>query len=189
MRFGFDIDDTLIQLRQHAFDLYNKELGQNFGQDVFEAIERVEIHEPFGLTDEEGSAMWQRMNEQVYFTNCSQYDDAKEMLWQLYNEGHDVFYVTARPIDSCLRTREWMITNGFPVDSDKFYCGMADHEKLAIIAELDLDVYVDDKPKILHSLQELRTKAVLRDQPYNRNEPFERITHWSEFSRYVHVEK
>lgn len=187
MRFGFDIDDTLIQLRQHAFHLYNEELGQNLEQHVFDAITRIEIHEPFGLTNEEGQAMWKRMNEKVYFTNCPPYDEAKELLWQLRREGHDIFYVTARPIDSCLRTRQWMIDQGFPVDDNHFFCGMADEEKLAIIAELDLDVYVDDKPKILHSLKELRTKVVLRDQPYNRDEPFERISHWSQFKKYVSI--
>ena len=188
MRFGFDIDDTLIQLRQHAFTLYNQELGQNFGQDIFEQICRVEIHEPFGLTSEEGSAMWQRMNEQVYFTDCPSYEQAKELLWQLTEAGHDIYYITARPESSCLRTRQWMIDNGYPVKEGHFYCGMQDHEKLAIIEELDLDVYVDDKPKILHSLKDLRTIAVLRDQPYNRDESFERITHWSQFMRYVTVD-
>lgn len=185
MRLGFDIDDTLIQLRQHAFKLYNEQLGVTLGQEVFDAIERVEIHEPFGLSDAEGAAMWTRMNEQVYFTNCPQYDDAKELLWQLQQQGHEIFYITARPMNSCLRTKQWMLDHGFPVEANHFYCGMADDEKLTIIEELNLDVYVDDKPKILHSLASLHTKAVLRDQPYNRQEPFERITHWSQFMRYV----
>ncbi len=30
MRFGFDIDDTLINLREHAFQLYNKKLNQEW---------------------------------------------------------------------------------------------------------------------------------------------------------------
>lgn len=53
MRFGFDIDDTLINLREHAFHIYNKKLSQKLDSSVFQSIKRVEIHEPFGLTDEE----------------------------------------------------------------------------------------------------------------------------------------
>ena len=30
MKFGFDIDDTLIDLRAHAFSLYNKSLAKMF---------------------------------------------------------------------------------------------------------------------------------------------------------------
>ena len=35
MRFGFDIDDTLINLREHAFNIYNKKLNQNVPIDIF----------------------------------------------------------------------------------------------------------------------------------------------------------
>ena len=44
MKFGFDIDDTLIDLRRHAFHLYNKKLNMTVGEDIFEQIPTVEIH-------------------------------------------------------------------------------------------------------------------------------------------------
>lgn len=49
MKFGFNIDDTLINLREHAFHLYNKSLGLD--------VPTVAIHAPFGLTNEQGSQM------------------------------------------------------------------------------------------------------------------------------------
>ena len=52
MRFGFDIDDTLIDLRAYAFELYQRELKQEVARDAFDALDRVEIHELFGMTDE-----------------------------------------------------------------------------------------------------------------------------------------
>ena len=58
MKFGFDIDDTLINLRGHAFELYKKKLGKEVGDDVFEALLSPEIHGPFGLTSEQGKEMW-----------------------------------------------------------------------------------------------------------------------------------
>ena len=42
MKFGFDIDDTLINLRQHAFKLYNKKLNQDLSLDTFHTIPTVE---------------------------------------------------------------------------------------------------------------------------------------------------
>ncbi len=30
MKFGFDIDDTLINLREHAFHIYNKKLNKSW---------------------------------------------------------------------------------------------------------------------------------------------------------------
>ncbi len=70
MKFGFDIDDTLIDLRAHAFAIYNKKMGKNIPIDIFHTLKRVEIHEPFGLSDAEGAAMWSSSLEEIYFTNC-----------------------------------------------------------------------------------------------------------------------
>ncbi len=54
MKFGFDIDDTLINLREHAFQLYNKKLNQDVEIDLFHALDKVEIHELFGMTNRAG---------------------------------------------------------------------------------------------------------------------------------------
>ena len=76
MKFGFDIDDTLINLREYAFNLYNKKLEKNVGLDVFQELKRVEIHEAFGLTDEQGSDMWNSSLEEIYYTSCPPFPDA-----------------------------------------------------------------------------------------------------------------
>ncbi len=47
MKFGFDIDDTLISLREYAFQLYNIKLNRNVEVDLFHALDKVEIHELF----------------------------------------------------------------------------------------------------------------------------------------------
>ena len=42
---------------------------------------------------------------------------------------------------------------------------MQDTEKVAIIKELALDVYVDDKPAVLETLQDVKTKVILKINP------------------------
>lgn len=185
MRFGFDIDDTLIDLRRHAFHLYNEHFQTTLADDVFEAIQRVEIHEPFGLTDEEGYEMWKSQLEKIYFTNCPIFPGAKEMLQQLVREGHEVFYITARPKQYCEASRKWMEEQGFPIAEGHFFCGMADDEKLAIIQRLQLDIYVDDKPTVLRTLSGVKTKSIIRDQSYNKAEHWLRLTDWSQFKEIV----
>ena len=70
MRFGFDIDDTLINLREHAFHLYNKKLGHDVALEQFNALDKVEIHDLFGMTSEEGSKMWVDSLDETYYTDC-----------------------------------------------------------------------------------------------------------------------
>lgn len=180
MKFGFDIDDTLIQLRQHAFHLYNQKLNKQIDLEHFHRLKTLEIHEPFGLSAEEGGKLWSSLAEDIYFTKCPPFPNAVKVLNQLVNEGHEVYYITARDKQYALRTREWLIGNGFPVDDEKFYCGMKDEEKINIIQEIGLDYYFDDKPAVLETLAELPLKVYAIDNSYNKHLTIPRLTNWSE---------
>ena len=180
MKFGFDIDDTLINLREHAFQLYNTKLNRTVAVDLFHALDKVEIHELFDMTAEQGSQMWNRSLEEIYFTSCPPYPDAVETLQRLDKEGHEIYYITARPDVHGKRTIEWMIENGFPVNKDRFYYGMKDEDKVNIIKDLNLDYYFDDKPAVLETLRNQPIKLFAKSQSYNRHLDFPRITDWSE---------
>ncbi|MCT2534841.1 HAD hydrolase-like protein [Aquibacillus koreensis] len=186
MKFGFDIDDTLINLREHAFHIYNKKLGKNIPVDIFHKLDRVEIHEPFGLTDEEGSTMWTSSLEEIYYTSCPPFPNALETLRELDEEGHDIFYITSRNKAHGERTKEWLKRRGFPVKDDHFFYGMRDDEKVEIIQQLQLDYYFDDKPDVLNTLVDKgNTVVFVKDQSYNRHLDFPRITDWGDLQRVI----
>lgn len=185
MKFGFDIDDTLINLREHAFHIYNKNLKQNVPIEQFHEIMKVEIHEPFGLTAEQGSAMWKKSLEEIYYTSCPPYPDAVETLLELDKQGHEIYYITARPSEHGERTKEWLIAQGFPVEESRFYCGMKDQDKVKIIQSLKLDYYFDDKPDVLNTLSEESLKVYVMNQSYNQHLQIPRITDWSELKNII----
>ena len=180
MKFGFDIDDTLINLREHAFHLYNKKLNQNVDIELFHALDKVEIHELFGMTAEEGGKMWNGSLEEIYFTSCPSYPDAVETLQKLENDRHEVYYITARPKEHGERTMEWMIEQGFPVHKDRFFYGMNDEDKVHIIKDLELDYYFDDKPAVLETLGDCKVNLFAKTQTYNQHLDIPRIANWSE---------
>jgi uncharacterized protein len=185
MKFGFDIDDTLINLREHAFHLYNKKLNKNIGLDVFHNLKTLEIHEPFGLTAEEGGRMWNSHLEEIYFTSCPPFPHAVEALNELVNEGHEVYYVTARPKEHGERTKNWLIENGFPVQDERFYFGMNDEEKIHFIEQLELDYFFDDKPAVLETLFDTTAKVYALSNSYNRHLDMPRITNWLELRKII----
>ena len=180
MKFGFDIDDTLINLRGHAFQIYNKNLNHNVDIALFDALDKVEIHELFGMTAEEGSKMWNDSLEEIYYTSCPPYPGAVETLQKLEKEGHEIYYITARPKEHGERTREWMIEQKFPVHKDRFFYGMNDEDKVHIIKDLELDYYFDDKPAVLETLGDCQLKSFAKTQSYNRHLEIPRISDWSE---------
>lgn len=181
MRIGFDIDDTLINLREHAFHIYTKKLGKQVDIALFHQLKRVEIHELFGLNEEQGNQLWHSSLEEIYFTDCPAFEGAIDFVQQLEKEGHRIFYITSRPKEHCQRTRTWMAEKGFPVLEHQFYCGMKDHEKVEIIKNLKLDVYFDDKPAVLQTLKDANIKVYVKHQSYNADVPFPRVYDWRNF--------
>ncbi|MBV7508127.1 hypothetical protein KW850_23185 [Bacillus sp. sid0103] len=189
MRFGFDIDDTLINLREHAFNIYNRRLNQSVPIEIFHNLKRVEIHEPFGLTEEQGKKMWNNSLEEIYYTSCPAFPSAVKTLQELDKKGHEIYYITARPKEHGERTKEWMRENGFPVNDERFFYGMQDHEKVEIIKKLHLDYYFDDKPEVLNTLLNHSINIFLRDQSYNRHLDLPRIKHWTDLEEIIKVSK
>ncbi|MGM9927781.1 MAG: hypothetical protein ACI35P_07500 [Bacillus sp. (in: firmicutes)] len=185
MKFGFDIDDTLINLREHAFDIYNRKLNQYVSKDVFHALQTVEIHEAFGLTAEQGKEMWNSSLEEIYYTNCPPYPHAIDTLQQLIKQEHEIYYITARTKEHGERTKEWLKENGFPIRDDRFFYGMQDHEKVQIIQELNLDYYVDDKPAVLNTLKDSKLQVIVKDQSYNRHLNVTRVIHWNDLGNVI----
>lgn len=184
MKFGFDIDDTLIDLRKHAFTIYNQKLGKNVPLDQFTNLERVEIHELFNMTDEQGGEMWKSSLEDIYYTDCPVYPNALETLVELDQQGHEIYYITARPKEHGERTKEWMKAQGFPVQDERFFYGMQDGEKVEIIKRLGLDYYFDDKPDVVNTLlKEENLKVILKDQSYNRHLTFTRLVDWTDIQQ------
>lgn len=180
MKLGFDVDDTLINLREHAFHLYNRKLKKDIPIEAFHELKTVAIHKPFGLTDEEGRQMWLTNREEIYFTDCPPFPNAVEVLQNLEKEGHEIYYVTSRDGEHCQQTKEWLKSAGFPVHEDRFFCGMKDPEKVQIINKLAIDYYFDDKPAVLETLANSLTKVFVKSHPYNKHVKLPRIECWSE---------
>ncbi|MBN2980393.1 MULTISPECIES: 5' nucleotidase, NT5C type [Cohnella] len=180
MKLGFDIDDTLINLREYAFHLYNKKLNRQIPLERFRELTTVPIHEPFGMTSEEGKEMWNALRDEIYFTDCPPFPGAVEALQRLDREGHEIYYITARDAIYGDRTKSWLVKAGFPVAPDRFFCGMSDTEKVHIIRELGLDYYFDDKPAVLETLSDLTLNVYVKDNSYNRQLRLPRIVSWDE---------
>ncbi|WP_217596364.1 HAD family acid phosphatase [Cohnella sp. GbtcB17] len=187
MKLGFDIDDTLINLREHAFHLYNRKLGTQVDIARMRELNCIPIHEAFGLNAEEGRQMWGELREQIYFSDCPPYPGAVEALNELDRLGHEIYYITARAQGYCDKTLEWLTAAGFPVRPGRFYCGMGDAEKIHVIRELALDYYFDDKPVVLDTLAGLRMQVYVRDQPYNRHVTLPRVVSWDELYKLLSI--
>jgi uncharacterized HAD superfamily protein len=129
--------------------------------------------------------MWNNTLEEIYYTSCPPYPDAVETLVELNKQGHEIYYITARPNEHGERTKKWMVEQGFPVHEERFFYGMKDQDKVNIIKDLELDYYFDDKPDVLNTLSNDSLKVYVMNQSYNQHLTVPRITNWSELKEII----
>lgn len=184
MKLGIDIDGTIKHTHRAAIKVYNEEFDRNITEDE---VETFYLDEPYGLTGEEGQKVWRRLESRIYTIGVPR-EHAPEALQKLVEEGHEVYYITARPDMQKIKeiTIEWLKRHNFPYDGTNLYMGSLNKGKLA--KELDIDLFFEDDPHHLDSLAEHGIATVIVDMKYNQDYPLEmkRITDWYQGIDYVH---
>ena len=80
------------------------------------------------MTSEEGSHMWNSLLDEIYYTSCSPFPYAVETLQELERQGHEIYYITARPKEHGEQTK---MVNRKRISSTGrlLFYGMKDEEK------------------------------------------------------------
>jgi hypothetical protein len=80
--------------------------------------------------------------------------------------GHEVVYVTGRPVLAADATREWLTVNGFPGGALIF---LPRGYKGLFALNYGIDWFFEDDPLEAQSLQGVVSRVFLKDWPYNRH--------------------
>lgn len=100
------------------------------------------------------------------------YDGFRKHLTALYESGVEVKIITSRPDDAMDDTIGWLEE----VAKVPYHSITITHEKTKIPA----DVYLDDMPGHIENFRRVGRRAVVFDQPYNREVTGERVHSWKE---------
>ncbi|MGD9677251.1 MAG: hypothetical protein AB7V16_02640 [Vulcanibacillus sp.] len=185
MRLGIDIDGTIKYTHSAAIKLYNEELNMNVRE---EEVVTYFLDEPFGLTSDEGRKMWRRLESRIY-TIAIPLENSSESLQQLEEEGHEIFYITARPGLKKIRevTEYWLQKYHFPYKKENLFMSSQNKGKIAI--ENNIHLFFEDDPNHIDNLVANGVPTVIVDCPYNRlsSKDIPRIKDWIEGINYVHM--
>ncbi|MFV9510941.1 5' nucleotidase, NT5C type [Tepidibacillus sp. LV47] len=183
MRIGVDIDGTIKQTQKAAIQLYNEELNMDVKE---EEVTTFYLDEPFGLSYEEGRKLWRKLEAKIYTIGIP-LEGAPEALQQLKKEGHEIFFITARPNVKRIRaiTEAWLQKHGFPFDGTNLYMNI--HDKGKIAKDLRIDLFFEDDPEHLDRLLAANIHTVIVDARYNQhyNQAIPRIKDWTEGLEYI----
>lgn len=184
MKLGIDIDGTIKHTQKAAIKVYNEEFNMNIKEDE---VETYYLDEPYGLTPEEGSKVWRKLETKIYKIGIP-LEHAPQSLQQLVKEGHEVYFITARPGFKEVEkvTREWLKEHGFPFDGENLFMNAQQKGKLA--KELGIDLFFEDDPVHIDNLIKAGIPVVIVDMKYNRDYPNDipRINDWLEGLEAVH---
>ncbi len=185
MKLGIDIDGTIKYTHRAAIEIYNEELNMNVAE---EEVTTYFLDEPFGLTSEEGKKMWRRLETRIY-TLGMPIEQSSESLQQLKKEGHEIFFITARPGFKKVRkiTEEWLVKYNFPLNKNNLFMSSQNKSKIALSNQIDL--FFEDDPFHINNLIKNGISTVVVDRPYNRILPNDipRINDWFEGIDYIHT--
>lgn len=185
MKLGIDIDGTIKYTHRAAIEIYNEELNMNVTEDQ---VTTYFLDEPFGLSSEEGKKMWRRLETKIYTLGVP-LEQSSESLQQLEREGHEIFYITARPGFKKVReiTENWLTKHNFPLNKNNLFMSSQNKGKIALSNHIDL--FFEDDPFHINNLIKNGISTVVVDCPYNRVLPNDipRINDWLEGINYIHM--
>jgi len=140
-RIGLDLDGVLYPFPEIAYERIKKEHGLDESLLEFWAKSRKSKY-----FDAEISAI--ANDSSTYATGgISLYNIM--VLKELVAMSNELFYITARGKKHLQVTQEWMARDGIP-QAENLYIGK--HHKASLVAELGLDVFVDDREYVIKSV-------------------------------------
>ena len=195
MRIGIDIDDTTFitvkSMLKYA-DIYDKNiLGRKGITGAYGLIKnRYYLQALYGWTDEEKKIYFNMYYKDV-LKECAPMENATEVITKLKNEGHEIYFITARltNIEGC--NTEEITKNSldkFNIPYNKLIINAQD--KLKCAKEYNIDIFIEDSAETCEILENNGIKTYLMTTKINAEidaKEVERVNTWEEI--YTNITK
>ena len=206
MRIGVDLDDVMAicavpYLKRFAQEYKvalpdEKEIGWHL-------LREMDHH----VSAEERDRFRIKLYDGTFFSQLEIYQDCPIVLERLVQQGHEIFFITARAERRRVVTETWLREKRildyakavhlkpFGEFRPDYPRGRYDAEgsaayKTRLAEELRLDVFCEDDVVIAQTLAEAAVRVLLFDHPWNREVAHERITRvggWAEVATLLGV--
>ena len=166
MNIGFDIDDTLTNLKCYNKSFCEKEFKLTGRSYKVKNEKAGFIREMYNWTADEFSEFWRKVRQQ-FQENLPIRKNAYEVINTLKKQGHNVFIITRRFTNNPYeRSYNWLKKHNIPYDKLIVNAG----NKLKACKEHNIDLFLDDDIKICDNLNKHGIKAFVMNNVFNMDE-------------------
>lgn len=177
--FGFDIDDTVADGNTYFVKGLNEFLGKNIKAEEV----RGRLCTTYGVEQSILDEYFYNLGEKL-FTDLDPINGAAESINKLYDAGHTIIFITARPETANDSTKYWLNKYGF-----KYHKLFHSATKTELCSDLGIQVFVDDHPTIVETMNEINVQAVFVDCSKNKDiethESIHRAENWKDIYDFI----
>lgn len=178
MRIGIDVDDTITNTYDYLLD----KIATYYKIDSKELISRkLNYNDFFNNNDFPNYTVFVEENYDKYISKVPIKDDAVEYLNKLYDEGYEIYIISARHTeeykDPYRITKNYLLKNN--ISYNKIIIGSFNKGKTC--EEEHIDLFIDDNIDNCMSAKKYGVNTLLFDAKFNRdNNNLRRVYSWKE---------
>ncbi len=167
MKIAVDLDGVCYKFTKGFSDYLRVRLDNpGITEDKITKWNWWEIEE-FGITQEEWLRCFDEFTRHRMWQGLELFPEAKEALVSLYEQGGEIYYITARPRESRRSTVKAILSDGLPFDGITFA-----KNKAEIAVALDAKYAIDDSLRNMFDYcGHGAIRCILIDRLYNKIDP------------------
>lgn len=185
MKIAFDIDDTLGDLLGPVIEFFNQMYTKEYTKDsLFDTLKKANysytdspLALAYDISLEKVNSIFREHGSSIH-SQCIAFPNALKLATKYYNEGHEIFYITARDGSLYDLTLDWLRQNGFPDGTLYHESG----DKSVLAEQLGIDVFYEDNINnaLLIHARGIKTYLIDSSTNYHDIDGIERII-WSKW--------
>ena len=192
MNIGIDIDDTLTFLAERKKEICMRFINQKGWNYKIERTDSPRLKDIFGLDPdkpEHFQELWFGIYKEL-LDDAEAREMASEVTNWLKEQGHKIYIITARTDkwhenNAYNQSHTWLTKNN--IAFDELLYGFEDKKQIALDKKLDL--FIDDMPPTLTSIQEAGIQTIMIKNPHNIDKRIHNdtiaVSNWNEVKEYV----
>jgi hypothetical protein len=183
--FGIDIDGVLTDEGPDHNSIWQQKMNEFFDREITLKEYTYDLRKAFALSDQELNEFIQENIEEIY-SNVKAVEKAREILKELYDQGHRLILITARSEEHRPITENWLQENNIP-----YHELHHEDQKAPLAAEKNISLFIDDKKENAVEIAARNIPVILVSKYHNHdfegNDQITKVKDWDEIKTNIEL--